>query len=174
MRLPDAVDMLRPAGLETLGPATWADLGSGDGAFTLALAEVLPEGSVIHAIDTDAAALQKIPRAHEGVGITTHRGDFTINAWPFDDLDGILMANSLHYVGNQTTFVRACEARMKAPRRWLVVEYDTDRASRWLPYPVSRNRLTSLFADRYSSVRILQTRPSIYRRAALYAALIVE
>ena len=36
-------------------PGTWADLGAGSGAFTLALADLLPPGSLIYAVDKDAA-----------------------------------------------------------------------------------------------------------------------
>jgi ubiquinone/menaquinone biosynthesis C-methylase UbiE len=35
------------------GAMTWADLGCGDGTFTLALAAILPRGSIIHAMDRD-------------------------------------------------------------------------------------------------------------------------
>ena len=114
-----------------------------------------------------------IPSAHKGVRIKTHRGDFTNQTWPFADLDGILMANSLHYVDDHATLIRACERRMTSPRRFLIVEYDTNEASRWLPYPVSQSRLTGLFASAgYSSIKILRSRPSVYRRASLYAAVI--
>ena len=78
----------------------------------LALADLLAPGSVIHAMDRDGSTLRKIPSSHKSVSITTHRGDFTNQMWPFDSLDGILMANSLHYVNDQATFIRACEARM--------------------------------------------------------------
>ena len=37
--------------------AIWADVGAGDGAFTLALAELLGPGATIHTIDRDGAAL---------------------------------------------------------------------------------------------------------------------
>ena len=43
-------------------PGEWADLGAGDGAFTLALAELLPAGSMIHAIDSDPGALAELGR----------------------------------------------------------------------------------------------------------------
>jgi precorrin-6B methylase 2 len=43
------------------GPQTWADLGCGAGAFTLALASLLPAGSTIHAMDRDRAALAQLP-----------------------------------------------------------------------------------------------------------------
>jgi SAM-dependent methyltransferase len=172
VRLADAIDLLSASGVDTLGPTTWADLGCGTGTFTLALADLLSPGSTIHAMDRDGSALRSMPPEHQGVSITTHRGDFTNDTWPFADLDGILMANSLHYVDNQTPFIRHCERRMTMPRRFLIVEYDTDESSRWVPHPVSRKKFTSLFTDAgYSSIRMLRSRPSVYRRAALYAAL---
>jgi ubiquinone/menaquinone biosynthesis C-methylase UbiE len=165
--------MLVESGLASLGPMTWADLGCGDGTFTLALARVLGPGSVIHAMDVDAVALRTIPSEYRGVRIITHRGDFMKQPWPFADLDGVLMANSLHYVENQTAFLQDCEPRMKLRRHFLIVEYDTNQASRWVPYPVSQATLTALFKRAgYSSVTVLGSRPSIYRRAPLYAAVI--
>ncbi|PYR87879.1 MAG: hypothetical protein DMF84_30340 [Acidobacteria bacterium] len=172
MRIRDAIEMLADSGVEALGPTTWADLGCGGGAFTLALAAWLAAGSTIHAMDRDGAALRKIPSAYNGVRITTHRGDFTNPTGPFADLDGILMANSLHYVADQAAFIHACEARMTSRRHFLVVEYDTTEASRWLPYPVSQIRLTGLFERAGYSITVLRSRPSIYRRASLYAAVI--
>jgi ubiquinone/menaquinone biosynthesis C-methylase UbiE len=173
VRLRDAIEMIAGSGVGALGPTAWADLGCGTGTFTLALADLLAPGSVIHAMDRDGWALRKIPSSHKSVSITTHRGDFTHQMWPFDNLDGILMANSLHYVNDQTTFIRTLEARMTSPRRFLVVEYDTHKANRWVPYPVPQTRLTALFtAAGYSSIRVLRSRPSVYRRAALYAALV--
>lgn len=165
--------MLADSGIEALGPTMWADLGCGDGTFTLALADLLASGSIIHAVDLDGSALRRMSSAHKQVRITTHRADFTKQPWPFADLDGILMANSLHYVEDQAVFIRGCESHMKSRRRFLIVEYDTTEASRWVPYPVSQIRLTTLFERAgYSSVNVLRSRPSIYRRAPLYAAAI--
>lgn len=171
MQLGDAVDLLANSDLQSLGPTVWADLGCGSGAFTLALAELLAPGSTIHAMDRDASALRAIPAMHNDVRVMTHRGDFTSIVWPFGRVDGILMANSLHYVAGQAGFIRRCQSRMNT-RRFLIVEYDTESANRWVPYPVSRAKLTELFgAAGYPSVRFLGSRPSVYRRAALYAAL---
>ena len=101
MRRRDAIDLLAGSGVGALGPVTWADLGCGDGTFTLALAELLASGSTIHAMDRDTAALRGIPPSHREVQIITHQGDFTSDPWPFGNLDGILMANSLHFVEHQ-------------------------------------------------------------------------
>ena len=175
VRLRDAIEMLAESGVHTLGPTTWADLGSGTGTFTLALANLLAAGSTVHAIDQDGAALRELPSEHEVVHIKTHRGDFTNGTWPFAGVDGILMANSLHYVDDQAAFIRSCERRMAVPRRFLTVEYDTDESSRWVPHPVSRKKLASLFRDAgYSSIAMLGSRPSVFRRAALYAALVTS
>lgn len=172
MRRRDAVELLAGSGVDALGPTTWADLGCGDGTFTLALAELLPSGSSIHALDRDASALRKTPSQHKGVRITTHRGDFT-DQWPFAVVDGILMANSLHYVTDQSAFLRTCIERMTPEGRFLIVEYDTNEASRWVPHPVNRAALTTLVANLTErSIRFLGSRPSIYRRAPFYAAMI--
>jgi ubiquinone/menaquinone biosynthesis C-methylase UbiE len=173
MRPRDAIEMLAASGVEKLGPTVWADLGCGDGTFTIALAGLLASGSTIHAMDIDGSALRRIPSTHKGVRIATYRGDFMKQPWPFADLDGILMANALHYVENQEAFIRECESQMKPERRFLIVEYDTREASRWVPYPVSQTELTSLFERAgYSSVKRLGSRASIFRRAPLYAAAI--
>lgn len=168
----DALALIRtaPIGVER---ANWADLGCGDGTFTRALAALLSAGSTIHAVDRDASALRRIPRAHAGTSIVTHVGDFTTPPWPFGSLDGIMLANSLHYVRNQPEFIRMCEAAMKSPQRFLIIEYDTDKANRWVPYPIGRQALENLFTDAgYASIQWLGARPSVYRRASIYAAMI--
>ena len=168
-------DALSLIGAAALGPApaTWADLGCGDGTFTVALATLLPSGSTIHAMDRDAGALRHIPKTHERTSIVTHHGDFTEHPWPFDRLDGVLIANALHYVRDQAAFIHGSEAALQSPYRFLVIEYDTDRANRWVPYPVSRQALERLCAATgHKRITWLGARPSIYRRAPIYAAMI--
>jgi len=64
MRRRDAVDLLADSGVDALEPTTWADLGCGDGTFTLALGDLLSSDSTIHAVDRDASALRRIPSVH--------------------------------------------------------------------------------------------------------------
>ena len=153
------------------GPQIWADLGSGDGTFTIALASHLSHGSVVHAMDIDARSLADIEQAPAGVDIVTHLGDFTELPWPFNDVDGVLMANSLHYVRNQQTFLRHCMSQLRRPRL-LLVEYDTTTANPWVPYPVSYASAAALAAEAgLRNVTPLGRRPSVYRRAEIYAVL---
>lgn len=88
------------AGIRERG-GRWADLGAGEGNFTRALGEVLGPEARITAVDKDARALRSIGGAFE-----TRVADFTK---PLDlhDLDGVLMANSLHYVRDKQPVLEA-------------------------------------------------------------------
>src|SRR6266705_267854 len=83
------------------GGGTWADLGSGTGAFTLALADLLGPSGHIYSLDKDAGSLREQQRAMRSVfpavSVEYMNADFTQNL-NLPQLDGILMANSLHYV----------------------------------------------------------------------------
>jgi SAM-dependent methyltransferase len=164
--------MLARSGIDALAPGTWADLGCGDGVFTVALATLLAPGSTVHAVDRDAAVLARIPPRHAGVEIVTRQQDmasFTAGG----RLDGVLMANSLHYVNGQPAFIRAWAARLAPPYRFVIVEYDTEASNPWVPFPISRARLPSIFGVAEDAIHDLGRRPSIYRRAPLYAALVL-
>ena len=165
--------MFDGARLDRPAPSVWADLGSGDGTFTLALADRLAPGSAIHAIDRDRAALEQLKSSAHDVRIEKHVADFT-RAWPIDHpLDGILMANSLHYVRDQESLLRKLTKRLTPDGRFLIVEYDKTFPNPWVPYPLNAKALLELFAAvGYSHCQMLGTRPSSYQRGRIYAALL--
>jgi precorrin-6B methylase 2 len=78
---------------------TWADLGAGTGAFTLALAELVGPGGEVIAVDRDRGALRELEHAVRpgGATVRTLRADFT-QELDLEPLDGIVMANSLQLV----------------------------------------------------------------------------
>ncbi len=123
----DLVALLKPGVHEKGG--RWADLGAGEGAFTLALADLLGPGAHITAVDKDAGALRSI-----GHGIETRMADFT-KGLDLHDLDGIVMANSLHFVRNKALVLEAVRNMLRPGGRLIVVEYSTDRGNPWVPYP---------------------------------------
>jgi trans-aconitate methyltransferase len=167
----DARALIAHPSLSTGVARVWADLGCGRGTFTLALAALLPDGSTIHAVDIDRAALDSLPRTSRRVTIVPHVGDFTVDSWPRHGLDGVLMANALHYVRDQDTFLEELVAAMSEPKL-LLVEYDTDKANRWVPYPLSRQTAARRFARAgLTSMTDLGRRPSVFQRAAIYAVL---
>ncbi|TVL97093.1 MAG: methyltransferase type 11 [Candidatus Brocadia sp. WS118] len=150
----------------------WADLGCGTGLFTLALASLLPQGSIIHAMDINKAAIDTIPNRFENVVIKKWHGDFMEDKLP-DQLDGVLMANSLHFVKNKNSFLTKASASLKQEHCYLIVEYNSDKANHWVPFPLSFHSLKQLFQEAgYTSIKKLWERPSIYRDANIYSALI--
>lgn len=153
------------------GPQVWADLGCGRGTFTIALASLLPAGSTIHAVDTDRDALADLPRNSHGVVIVPLAADFTTLESQRLGPDGVLMANALHYVREQDGFLAGLVSEMPTPRL-ILVEYDTDAANPWVPYPLSRQTAARRLARAGLSTLIdLGRRASVFRRAPMYALL---
>ena len=133
----DHVDLLRAA-VEPGG--TWADIGAGTGAFTLALAELLgPAGRVV-AVDRDRGALANnaftVAARFPGVTLRTLVADFA-GTLDLPVLDGLVAANSLHFVprDRQVEVVRALGAHLRSGGVFVVVEYDTDHGNPWVPHP---------------------------------------
>lgn len=160
--------LAKPApGNQSPAPAHWADLGCGSGLFTLALAKFLQPGSIIDAFDLHPAIARQT--TNSGVAIRPRTADFTRDHQGFPDVDGILMANSLHYVRDKTGFL----TRIKNVQAFLLVEYDTDRAvPSWVPYPLSFRSASELLpAVGWSHVEKLGSHPSSFGQANLYATL---
>lgn len=122
------------------GGATWADLGSGEGAFTLALADLLGPTGSIHTVDRDGRALQvqlrALRHAFPHVSVTPLVADFTMPL-ELPPLDGIVMANSLHFERDKLAVLRLVRGYLRPAGRLVLVEYDTDHGNRWVPFPLS-------------------------------------
>lgn len=168
-----AVDMLSATDQPQGRKEAWADLGCGTGTFTLALASLLAPGSRIIAVDKDRTALDQIPGTFNSVSIEKRVTDFSDFGFSPHKPDGILMANSLHYVQHQAGFIGRLKQNLAPDGTVLIVEYDTERSNPWVPYPVSFQKLETLFRDAgFSSVRKLNERPSRYNSSTLYSAVI--
>jgi ubiquinone/menaquinone biosynthesis C-methylase UbiE len=151
----------------------WADLGCGTGLFTLALASLLPKGSLIKAIDKDERSLKQIPSEHKDVRIQAIAADFVADQLELQSLDGILMANSLHYLQDKKLFLKEISTSLKAKGCFLIVDYDLNRSNPWVPYPLPLLSATQLFRSiGYTSFTLLNTRPSIYGSHNIYAAIV--
>ena len=167
MTIQQALDLIGPATLPTHHPQYWADLGCGSGLFTTALAQLLPPGSTVYGIDTHPTIRQQAAPT----SIIPIRADFIKDPLDLPLLDGILMANSLHYVKDKPALIQKLRSHMHPGSPFLIVEYDTDRpVPVWVPYPISYDALTRLFKDH--PIQKLGERPSAYGRANMYAALI--
>jgi SAM-dependent methyltransferase len=172
----DAVDLLRPAVAPTPG-ARWADLGAGTGTFTRALAALLGPDAHLYAVDADERALRGIrawaDRIPGAPAVHLHAADFT-RRLPLPPLDGIVVANALHFVRNQPETVALAASYLRPGGRLVVIEYQDRPASRWVPYPVSSARFGELAADAgLSPPRVAARRPSAYG-GEMYVAMAVR
>jgi len=159
----DHLNLLRPANLPQGG--LWADFGAGSGAFTLALSELVGLKAEIYAIDKDRAALGKLEQSHRarfGTSQNIHsvRADF-IGALFLPPLDGIVMANSLHFFKEKGKVLRHVRSFLKLNGVLLLVEYNVDSGNIWVPHPLSFETYQAL-AQRagFSEPRMLAKVPS--------------
>ncbi len=156
----------------------WADFGSGAGAFTLALADLIGAGGKIYAIDRDAAALRVLERdmreRFPGVATEVYRADFIRPlATTLPPLDGIVMANALHFVPGprQESVLRLLRGYLRPGGGFILVEYNTDRGNPWVPYPLSYPVYEKLAGQSgFTSTRKLAGIPSRFL-GEIYSAL---
>ncbi|TDE11326.1 hypothetical protein [Dyadobacter psychrotolerans] len=81
------------------------------------------------------------------VNIISHQLDFMGDDLPSGNLEGILMANSLHYVQDKITFLRIIAIKLKPSGCFLIVEYEITKANPWVPYPAGFNKLCMIFEE---------------------------
>ncbi len=160
MKVIEATALIRTPLIEWARPQSWCDLGSGSGTFTMALAQLLAPGSTIYAVDFDQKALKEIPDQHDRVVIRKIIADLQSSSLHLPSVDGILIANTLHFIQEQLIFVKRLRS---VADRFLIVEYERPRPNRWGPYPVGFEKLRQLFAEAgVESVEKLATRPSLF------------
>ena len=176
MEVRDAVSLIRNA--VGRGAGTWADLGAGGGTFTRALAETLGAGSVVYAVDKDAGSLASLSTWRGEARVVQVTTDFTtaFELPGLDEalLDGILLANALHFVRDAANVLARLVQRVRVGGKIIIVEYDRREASRWVPYPIPVSRWPDLAkAAGLSDPMVVATRPSAYS-GTLYAAVAIR
>lgn len=150
--------------------AVWADLGAGTGMFTQALQQLLSKGKV-YAVDKSPHALWRLPNKGS-VPMEIVDADFT-QALDLPPLDGILMANALHYVANPTQVLPPLLRLLKPSGTFILVEYETDRPRPpWIPHPIPFKQFKKLAtAVGLSALEKIGTVPSRYGHDHIYAAM---
>ena len=150
-------------------PTIWADLGAGTGTFTQALMELLNPGSTVFAVDKSPHYLWKVPPV-ENIKLVIKAADFT-HPLPLPLLDGILMANALHYTPQVTnTLINALDA-LKTGGTLVVIEYDIERPmGPWIPYPIPLRSFQAITEDLgLSNFEIIGNIPSRYGSRKIYS-----
>lgn len=145
MTLQNAVTLIKNNNINSGTKSVWADLGCGSGLFTYALADLLSEESTIYAIDKNMASFHKTT-SFKRATIKLLELDFEKETLPPKNLDGIMMANSLHFVKHKKDFLEKMKSCLNRNGCFLIVEYDTEVPNHWVPYPVSFLSLKKIFS----------------------------
>jgi ubiquinone/menaquinone biosynthesis C-methylase UbiE len=172
MQHEDHVALLR-GGIAGRG-GVWADLGSGTGAFTLALADLIGPTGEIYSVDKDRGALKEQERAMRArfPAMTVHylEADFS-RKLDLPPLDGVVMANSLHYQRDKDAVLQLVRGYLRPGGRLLLVEYNADRGNPWVPYPLSYSTWEAVARrNGFAETRLLARIPSRFLNE-MYSAL---
>jgi len=143
----------------------WADLGAGEGAFTLALADLIGSGGQITAVDRDSGSLMRLASTvgrRPPANIQTMVADFT-RPLNLSGLDGVVMANSLHFVRDKAPVLGLVRNMLRPGGTLIVVEYETDKGNPWVPHPFSFATWGQMAAAAdFEETRLLHRYPSRY------------
>ena len=169
-----ALSLLQGAISETTG--NWADLGCGEGTFTLALAELLGPAGRIYAVDRDTQVLSKLGRRASGhANVIPVLADFSQTPDPpglDGPLAGLLFANSLHFTAHPERILQAWMHKLCAGGQVIIVEYDRRAANPWVPYPIAPARLETVAAEAgLTQPRVTAREPSTFSGDLYVAAM---
>ncbi len=176
MTIEEAIALIENANFRKDEPQRWADLGCGSGIFSRALAFLLPPKSSVLCIDKREQNFKPTPG--EDVQLTFRKGDFIKEALPYAELDGIMMANSLHYVKDKARLIQKLRPHLTTDGRFIIVEYDTEQSNLWVPYPIAFRNLETLFSGwaahrlGFTQVRKVGERKSLYGAKSMYACVV--
>lgn len=171
----DHVNLLR-RGIPT-PQGVWADFGSGTGAFTLALAELIQPTGTIFSIDRDGLALQAQEKQMKArfpkVQVQYMKASYT-RPLELPPLDGLIAANTLHFLQDKEPVLSLFFSYLK-PAGWMIlVEYNVENGNYAVPYPLPYPAWERL-AKRsgFATTQLLATRPSRFLRE-IYSALSIK
>lgn len=171
----DHVALIR-AGVPGQG-GTWADLGSGWGAFTLALADLIGPTGQIFSVDRDRRVLAEQEQAMRArfpaAQVKYQVADFA-QPLAFPPLDGVVMANALHFQRDKLPVLTRIKAMLKPGGRLILVEYNSDQGNPWVPFPLAYATWAALAARAgFAETRQIASVPSRFLRE-IYAALSIR
>jgi SAM-dependent methyltransferase len=170
----DHITLLK-AGISSPG-GIWGEFGSGRGAFTLALAELIGSSGTIYSVDKNAPALKDQDSAIKSKfsgrqpKIYCLNADFTLPL-SLPALDGLVIANSLHFHKDKAAVLELIYDYLRPQGCLILVEYNTDSGNTWVPHPVSYNAWYLLVQrNGFEKTRLIARVPSSFL-GEIYSAI---
>lgn len=142
---------------------TWADIGAGTGAFTEALRDLLSSGTV-YAFDKNPHMLWRLESSPEVV-IQVIEGDFTREFELPTRVEGIVMANALHYAEDHLQALQHVLAHLAPGGTFILIEYNTDQPNPpYVPFPLSEITFRSIASKAgLKELEVIGRKTSIYQ-----------
>ena len=82
------------------------------------------------------------------------------------------MANALHYIKDQLTFLTRIKKHLRLNGLFLLIEYDMQTPNTWVPYPIGFSSAKDLFKRAgFGEVYKISERQSSFNRARIYSVL---
>jgi hypothetical protein len=128
---------------------------------------------VIHAIDKDIKSIKGLHGDFNGVHVSIVEKDFVSEPLELNDMDGFLLANSLHYVKDKTKLFLTLRSSLKPAGGLLVVEYERVTSNPWVPFPIDFEKLKALAsAAGFEKITRLAEIPSVFDQVKMYSAVL--
>ena len=167
MQVSEAVSLIEK-GVNKTASQKWLDLGAGDGLFTIALADLIESPSEIIAIDLKPnRRLTSFSHPFHKVGFV--QADFTETKNLPGQVDGVVMANSLHFVKEKKALLKEISSLLNSRGKLIIIEYDLQKANPWVPFPIRKEEcITLLQSCGFSNVRLIGERQSSLNGSVIY------
>jgi ubiquinone/menaquinone biosynthesis C-methylase UbiE len=119
-----------------------ADLGAGDGLFTLPMAREVSETGLVYAIEIKPGLLQKIERKAQAQGLKNVRTVLAVEDDPKlpEPVDLIVIIHTLHHINNRGAYLQTLRRYLKPGGRLAVIEPADD-------WPLFHGKLKYSVAD---------------------------
>lgn len=97
------------------------------------------------------------------VSVNFQQANFEKDQLDLNDLNGILMANSFHFIQDKIKLISKLETYFSQKKQFLIVEYETEISNQWVPFPINFRKLKTLFHElNYHSVEKINERKSAF------------
>jgi rhodanese-related sulfurtransferase/precorrin-6B methylase 2 len=142
---PQRFDLLFKA-LDLKPGAVVADVGAGDGVYTVRLARIVGETGRVYAVDISTSALERLRArlAREGVtNVEVIHGDVDNPKLPVGLLDGVLVVNAYHEMREYLPMLTHIRAALKSTGRLVMADNTSARRGESRELQTSRHEIAA-------------------------------